>query len=370
MKKTLVTCLFLMLANGALASNYVWMGNMQGFEKTGAIAVVNGTGENVEYADACLTQALSEKLKKTQISECNVNGFTDEKQRASKVKSDCGADFYVVPHVLECNTYEKWSPEKVDVVNMYWYKDNSGGPNGYYVMERKEWQENFTVPGEMTYLNVVSLSYDVFNSIGDKVLTYMNEKMSYGEDYGKMINGLVKEFASDVSKLPKNAKPLPNIEVHFSKDSENILGSSDFAKVNALAYEVKRLAQKTKLFGGKKGSKDKWIVEVGLNRLETAWNWVGPYAATREITISEREYTWKDEKNKERKGTITEKASEAYGVAGQYKFTGHADVDLKLLTADGQELMYGNFVDDDDKEVDAFRHAVKDFLKKVSKNMK
>ena len=370
MKKSLLTSLFLILANGTLASNYVWMGNIQGLEKANRIAVVKGTGENVEYVDACLVKALGEKLKKIQIGRCNVDGFSDEKERANKVKIGVDADFYVVPHLLECDTYKKWSPEKVDVVDMYWYKDNSGGPNGYHVMKRTEWQENFLIPGQMTFLNVVSLSYDVFNSLGEKVLTYMDEKMSYGEDYDKMINGLVKEFAGDVSKLPKNAKPLPDIEVCFSKDSADLLESGDFDKADALAYEVRRLAQKTDFFGGKKGSKDKWIVEVGLNRLETVWNWEEPHAATREVTISKREYIWRDKKNKERRGTISEKASEAYGIAGHYKFTGHADVDLKLSTGDGQVLMYGNFVDKDDKEVDAFRHAVEDFFKKVSKNMK
>lgn len=150
--------------------------------------------------------------------------------------------------------------------------------------------------------------------------------------------------------------------------------SNDEFAVKAIYFAVKEEAvkrlKKIKInYDGSSAADDAYISgNISTYELKSYWN--EPHVATTRKEVWSKSKKWHNSKNEEKTMTITRYEDEPYGVPGGYSFIASVSATLNLVDAKtGAVLVSYSGHETNDKEIDAFYDILKDFYKKVNKEM-
>lgn len=151
--------------------------------------------------------------------------------------------------------------------------------------------------------------------------------------------------------------------------------SNDEVAVKSIWFATKLEARKLKDvaidYGSKNPDKDDCVVVIRIGEYKLDRSWKEPYAYGSDKIIETRKYKWKDNKGKEQEASIEHHREEPVGHPGGYYFTAKVAAFYGLYSPKTNQFLVEHTARGiDDKEIDEFRKQLKEFYKKVNKEIK
>ena len=303
--------------------------------------------------------------------------FPDEKARAAAIFDEFAADGYIMTYLRDYRTVEDYSPECTVRVKQQSYTEDTGGPNGRKVYDKKSWEVTHTIPAKYLTRYILGMETAMYNEVGNKIFTYYNHDESY---YGvsQMYTSQKDDMVDELKDIKKNKHQIKENKKAIKKmkfggiDVPNNLGSDEYL-LKSLWFAYKDEAYKMKKV--KVVPEDTLMADYVVKMTVTATgydpSWVDPYATCDTRVAWERKYKWTDKDGNEHEGRVTHyEPGEIRDVYGHYYFGGAAWVkaNMYLYDAHTNQLLYSkDYSVSNDKFADAYRDILKQFYKDVDK---
>ena len=306
-----------------------------------------------------------------------LNSFPTERDRAQAVENATMADGYVLPRIREKRVQVDISPETSFNVPMCTWTEERGGPNGNRTFNRREWVEHHVIPEKEMKLHVLDMEYTLYNSNGRKVMTLTDST----REYNKEEEDIFKESADTFCKSWKES--LKHEEEEQADSGSMRIGFrpltvpdsiiQDEYTRNALQFAVMEEARKLRNIIPCQNSSFpvQYCVTGIVKQYATMPQWVAPsiYIDTQAVTSNSKK--WKDRNRNEHTMTTTVYKTVIMDHFAHWEFPATVSATMQLVDANtGAIVLSYEKVDVDDKDIDAFRHILQDFYKKVSQYLK
>lgn len=303
--------------------------------------------------------------------------YESETARAKAIADATMADAYLLPRFRENWVRVDHSPETHFDVTLRSWTEETGGPNGSRTYNQRSWTEHFVVPAQDLYCRIMDIEYELLSDKGDKIVTYENSDRRYNMAEKDMFKDLTEEFLDDLKRV-KGGKFKPKeknaaIRVGFGEISAPTV-ANDEERLRALTFAIRDEAKRlddVKLEYENGAAAPHYLISGTVDHYELRPYWHDPYITVNNNLVSSKESKWYDRSGKEHKMYTNTYRQSITGHHGYYSYTAIVSANLNLIdTRTGATVVSYQGNDDDDKEIDACRHVMRDFYKKVNKYLK
>lgn len=303
--------------------------------------------------------------------------FPDEKERATAIFDEFAADGYIMTYLRDYRTVEDFSPERTVSIKQESYTEDTGGPNGRKVYDKRSWEVTHTIPAKYLTRYILGMETTMYNEIGNKIFTYYNHDESY-RGMSQMYTSQKDDMVDELKDIKKNKYQLKESKRAVKKmkfggiDVPDNLGSDEYLlKSLWFAYKDEAYRMKKVKVVPEDALLADYIVKAAVEYADYVPSWVDPYAACDTRVAWEKKYKWTDKDGDEHEGRITHyEPGEIRDVYGHYYFGDAARVKatMYLYDAHTEQLLYSNYYSvSNDKFADAYRDIFKQFYKDVDK---
>ena len=304
--------------------------------------------------------------------------YGSEAERARAVEDATMADAYLLPRFRENWVRIDISPETYFRVTLKSWTEETGGPDGDRRYDEQSRTVGHVVPEREMPCRIMDIEYELLSGTGERIVTYENSARQYFTGEQDMFKDLSEEFLDDLKRVkqgkfkPKERKAA--LRVGFGEISAPTL-EGDGERLGALIFamrdEAKRLDDVRLVYTADSALPPRYLVAGEVLRYELRPTWVAPSVSISTNLESSREEKWYDRKGKEHKKKIKRYTQSVNNHFGHYVYTAVAEANLYLLDArTGATVLTYRGYDEDDKEIDACRHIMRDFYKKANKFLK
>lgn len=294
-------------------------------------------------------------------------------KRAADIHRLTMADGYLVPHFRENRVRIDISPETTFHFTLRSWTEVRD-EKGTRVTKDCSYPVTHVVPEKEMEFRIMDVDYTLYDETGHELLSFENSDRAYFADPVSMYRDLAEEFADVLKKARKGKYRLKKadekaIPIALSPISlpDNMAGDVVRERAIRFAFSDETRRQDRLRFDS---TSPRFLVNMRIDRCELVPTWHPPTAwVTTSSTTHDDSWTDKQGKRHEVKRTeYTQSVSHAFGY---YSYHAVAAGNLSLTDArTGAVLLQKTFVETDDKEIDACRHAFRDFCKEIVRSVK
>ncbi len=293
--------------------------------------------------------------------------------RAADVHRLTMADGYLVPHFRENWVRIDVSPETTFHFTLRSWTEVRD-EKGTRVTKDCSYPVTHVVPEKEMEFRIMDVDYMLYDEAGHEILSFENSGRAYFADPVSMYKDLAEEFA-DVLKTARKGKfrlKKPDekaVPIAISRISlpEGMAGDTIRERAIRFAFSDETRRQGRLRFDS---TSPRLLIDINIDRCELVPTWHPPTAwITTSSTTHDDSWTDKEGKRHEVKRTeYTQSVSHAFGY---YSYHAVATGSLSLTDArTGAVLLRKSFSETDDKEIDACRHAFREFCKEIVRSVK
>ena len=294
-------------------------------------------------------------------------------KRAADIHRLTMADGYLIPHFRENWVRIDISPETTFHFTLRSWTEVRD-EKGTRVTDDYSYPVTHVVPEKEMEFRIMDVDYTLYDETGHEILSFENSGRGYFADPVSMYKDLAAEFA-DVLKAARKGKfrlKKPDekaVPIAISRISlpDGMAGDTVRERAIRFAFSDETRRQDRLRFDS---TSPRLLVDVHIDRCELVPTWNPPTAwVTTSSTTHDESWTDKQGKRHEVKRTeYTQSVSHAFGY---YSYHAVATGSLALTDArTGAVLLQKSFSEADDKEIDACRHAFRDFCKEIVRSVK
>ena len=294
-------------------------------------------------------------------------------KRAADVHQMTMADGYLVPHFRENWVRIDVSPETTFHFTLRSWTEVRD-EKGTRVTKDCSYPVTLVVPEKELEFRIMDVDYTLYDETGHEILSFENSDRSYFADPVSMYRNLAEEFADVLKAARKGKYRLKKADekafpISISRISlpEGMEGDTVRERAIRFAFSDETRRQDRLRFYS---ASPRLLVDVHIDRWELVPTWHPPTAwVTTSSTTHDDSWTDKEGKRHEVKRTeYTQSVSHAFGY---YSYHAAATGSLALTDArTGAVLLRKSFSETDDKEIDACRHAFREFCKEIVRFIK
>lgn len=294
-------------------------------------------------------------------------------KRAADVHQMTMADGYLVPHFRENWVRIDVSPETTFHFTLRSWTEVHD-EKGTRVTKDCSYPVTHVVPEKELEFRIMDVDYTLYDETGHEILSFENSDRSYFADPVSMYRNLAEEFADVLKAARKGKYRLKKADekafpISISRISlpEGMEGDTVRERAIRFAFSDETRRQDRLRFDS---ASPRLLVDVHIDRCELVPTWHPPTAwVTTSSTTHDDSWTDKEGKRHEVKRTeYTQSVSHAFGY---YSYHAAATGSLALTDArTGAVLLRKSFSETDDKEIDACRHAFREFCKEIVRFIK
>ena len=293
--------------------------------------------------------------------------------RAADVRRMTMADGFLVPHFRENWIRIDVSPETTFHFTLRSWTEVRD-EKGTRVTKDYSYPVTHVVPEKEMEFRIMDVDYTLYDENGHEILSFENSDREYFADPVSMYKDLAEEFA-DVLKAARKGKyrlkktDEKAVPIAISRISlpEGLSGDTVRERAIRFAFSDETRRQDRLRFDS---TAPRLLVDVHIDRCELVPTWHPPTAwVTTSSTTHDDSWTDKQGKRHEVKRTeYTQSVSHAFGY---YSYHAVATGSLTLTDArTGAVLLRKSFSETDDKQIDACRHAFREFCKEIARSVK
>lgn len=294
-------------------------------------------------------------------------------KRAADIHRLTMADGYLVPHFRENRVRIDISPKTTFHFTLRSWTEVRD-EKGTRVTKDCSYPVTHVVPEKAMEFRIMDVDYTLYDETGHELLSFENSDRAYFADPVSMYRDLAEEFADVLKKARKGKYRLKKadekaIPIALSPISlpDNMAGDVVRERAIRFAFSDETRRQDRLRFDS---TSPRFLVNMRIDRCELVPTWHPPTAwVTTSSTTHDDSWTDKQGKRHEVKRTeYTQSVSHAFGY---YSYHAVAAGNLSLTDArTGAVLLQKAFAETDDKEIDACRHAFRDFCKEIVRSVK
>ena len=354
----------------------------------------NGEGTSIFEENNYLWKKLNKKIEKCNFLRLSkgpfeegrvlgnnysflLNEYPNEEERAKAVCEAAMADAYLIPRFRENSVRIDRSPETLVHIPLRAWTEEIDSSKGSRTYGDYTWIEHHVIPAAEIPCRVMDIEYEIRNKDGKLVFTYENSGRSYSASEKEMFEELVKEFVDDLKDVMNGKyahKPSKaGIRIGMGTINAPTTISQDKARARTflavLLNEQKRL--KNAVIDLDEDTPYNYVITGLITNFEMKPEWIPPSTTTVNNCMSSETKNWRDSKGRPQhtiKKRYRQSVEDHYGY---YTYTGYVSADLKLEDArTGEVVVSCQGERTSDKEIDACRHVVREFYKKVNQYLK
>ncbi len=291
-------------------------------------------------------------------------------KRAAEVHQLTMADGYLVPHFRENWVRIDISPETAFHFTLRSWTERRD-ENGTRVTKDYSYPVTHIVPEKKMEFRIMDVDYTLYDEAGHEILSFENSDRKYFADPVSMYKDLAEEFA-DVLKAARKGK------FRLKKTDENAvpIAISRISLPEGMAEDTLRERAIRFAFSDEMRRQDRLrfdsasprlLVDMRIERCELVPTWHPPTAWVTTSSTTHDE-SWTDKQGKRHVARRTEYTQSVSHAFGYYSYHAVVEGSLSLTdTRNGAVLLRKSIAETDDKEIDACRHAFREFCKDVAK---
>lgn len=308
-----------------------------------------------------------------------LSAYANEQERAAAVEEATMADAYIVPRFRENRIQEDISPRREWDVQLKTWTEERGGPDGYKTYDEKTRVVHHVIPETKIYLHIMQVEFTGYDNHANKVMTSLQQSRSYNVSEESQFQTLADNFRKvfEEARAGKNVGKGASSTIRVGFEPAKLWG--DYGKDEYYSNAMDFALQETAL---KRIDKARVVtvpsISLPLNykivsdvtRCDLVPVWHDPSYSVSDVVLSTEEEKWKDDKGKEHTKKITHYDQEINSHYAYWSFHWTLNSSFSLLTPEGSVVLTKAYRENDDKPLDAYRHAADDFCKAVNKQLK
>ncbi len=306
--------------------------------------------------------------------------YPSERARAEAVFEQTGADMYILPTFKQNKVQVDISPRvEVDLELKSWTEEKNG-PDGDKKYDEKKWTEHHVIPETKVYLHIMELEFDGYDTEANKVLTFTDARREYGVDEKHQFRNITKYIRKDFGDIKSRKRADKGKAGELTIGFQNLkapknLGLDEFALRGIyFATQVEALDNLDGvrvLIDGNAPTTPNYYVTGMINRWEMKSTWHAPYATVSSSLEKTEKSKWTDKNGKEHEKKTYYYKDKITDHLGGWSFWFYAGAQLQLIDArTGAAVLSKNYLNGNDKIMDAYRADLDSFYKDVKAYLK